>query len=116
MKSIECQKNFFRGRLFVSVVYCCVISKCFGCVNKEEQEKRLVWVWGWGGVGFFKVWFAADLLVIFMDLLGRCLLARDGHRMSLASLALKQRKMYFQHKKIRHQHKALKKQFNKGKN
>jgi hypothetical protein len=27
------------------------------------------------------------------------LLARDGHRMSLASLALKQRKMYFQHTK-----------------
>jgi hypothetical protein len=49
-------------------------------------------------------------------IVGRCLLARDGHRMSLASLALKQRKMYFQHKKIRHQHKALKKQFNKGKN
>ena len=65
MKSIECQKNFFRGRLFVSVVYCCVISKCFGCVNKEEQEKRLVWVWGWGGVGFG---LQRIFLWIFMDL------------------------------------------------
>jgi len=48
------------------------------------------------------VWFAAVLSGSFCGfswILGRCLLARDGHRMSLASLALKQRKMYFQHTK-----------------
>jgi hypothetical protein len=61
MKSIECQKNFFRGRLFVSVVYCCVISKCFGCVNKEEQEKRLVW--GWGLCNSLQRIFLCELLI-----------------------------------------------------
>ena len=46
------------------------------------------------------VWFAADLFVDYHGSFdNRCLLARDGHRMSLASLALKQRKMYFQHTK-----------------
>ena len=55
----------------------------------------------WFGFGDGAAWglVCSGSFCGFSWILGRCLLARDGHRMSLASLALKQRKMYFQHTK-----------------